>query len=216
MAREESDMNNDVREITMNDQSDDELYFSVICDPGHDRTVRELTALSRESRELVWADMIGADPPIHSNRTRSSPTPSTRDETSSTALEESLARMEQEIQSLPAGQGRELILNTALGQSRHCRASFLRASGDDPTKGAHGLSRHMECKASLFGRDKVEVPIGLEDLSDDDMATLKCGAMQFLPRMDRGGRLVFISRYQELVFQEPENIVRPHLFLRLC
>jgi len=87
MAREESDMSNDGSETNMNDQS-------VICDPGHDRTVRELAALSRESRELVWADMIGADPPIRSNRTSSSPTPSTRDETSSTALEESLARME--------------------------------------------------------------------------------------------------------------------------
>jgi len=101
-----------------------------------------------------------------------------------------------------------------LGQSRDCRVTFLTASGDDPTKAAHGLSKHMECKVSLFGRDKFEVPIGLEDLSDDDMATLKCGAMQFLPRMDRGGRLVFISRYQDMIFQEPENIVRPNLLLR--
>ena len=39
-------------------QSD--LYMKIVCDPGHERTTRELRELPRESRERVWADMGGA------------------------------------------------------------------------------------------------------------------------------------------------------------
>jgi hypothetical protein len=191
----------------VNKEDNDRLCFQVVCDPGHDRTTRELSALPRESRERVWADMIGATSTskMHQNHPISQ---SIEDEEAPIRLEDKLTSMDLEIQSLPPGQGRDLILGTALGQARDCRLAFLRASMYNPREAVRRLSKHLECKVALFGRDKVEEQIFLKDLSDDDLVTLKCGAMQFLPQTDRGGRLVFVSRYQELVYEQPDNIVR--------
>lgn len=182
-------------------QGDDEVYFQVVCDPGHARTARELSALPQESRARVWADMIGS-----TSENGSIHAVSARDETPE-SIEEKLQELDQEIHRLQPGNGRDLVFGTGVAQDRDFRLGFLRASIYSPREAARQLSRHMELKALLFGREKVERSIRLEDLSDDDVETLKCGALQFLPQTDRGGRLVFVSRYQELVYKNPENIV---------
>ena len=45
--------------------NDPQLYFKIVCDPGHERTARELRNLPKERRERVWADMTGDPTTTH-------------------------------------------------------------------------------------------------------------------------------------------------------
>ena len=45
--------------------TDPQLYFKIVCDPGHERTARELRQLPKERRERVWADMTGDPTTTH-------------------------------------------------------------------------------------------------------------------------------------------------------
>jgi hypothetical protein len=175
----------------------DGLYFKIVCDPGHERTTRELQQLPRESRERVWADITGDS--------------SSSDEIQPEdpqLLVQGLESLNQELGKIKDNEFLNMALQTKSAHDPAFRAMFLGAEDFDPARAAQRMVRHYEHKYNLFGREKLDGDIQLKDLSQDDLESLSCGAMQFLPRTDRAGRLVFVHRYQNFIYQERENLVR--------
>jgi hypothetical protein len=173
----------------------DGLYFKIVCDPGHERTTRELRQLPRESRERVWADMTG-DPSTSNQKTDSEENPQ--------FLQQHLETMNEELLKMNDNEA----LQCKIARDPAFRLMFLRADDFDPYKAVQRMVRHFDQKCNLFGKEKIGRDIRLKDLSPDDMESLACGSLQFLPRTDRAGRLVFVSRYRSNVYKEKENSVR--------
>ena len=179
---------------------DSETYFRIVCDPGHERTARELRQLPRESRERVWADMTG-DP----STTYYSINPEEE-----AFVVDKLNQMHvktQQIQDKPAydlafQMSPEYVNDPAF------LLMFLRSDAYDPSLAAQRFVSHLEQKLALFGEEKLAVTITMRDLSPDDLETLSCGGLQLLPCKDRGGRLILMGRYSEFVFKKRENLVR--------
>lgn len=186
------------------------LYFQIVCDPGHERTARELSLLPRELRESVWADMTGTSIPDIRRRQVNSryPDSALNGMDDIRLIDELLKAMAAEVTRLPQSKPIESALATDMAQDLHFRLAFLCAEEYDVTRAAERFIRHFEQKEALFGPSKAGVPIQLCDLSDDDCESLQCGAMQFLPKTDRGGRLVFVSRYRNFKYKTRENLVR--------
>ncbi len=188
------------------------LYFQIVCDPGHERTTRELHQLPRESRERVWADMTGANLDTrksfcHSSFGSNSDLHPHPEGNSSLKVNKHLEKLNNEINLLPRTEALELALNSQVGKDSEFRLAFLRTCDFDETQAAERFGRHFDQKMALFGKAKVGLPIRLQDLSADDLESLKCGAIQFLPKTDRGGRLVLVSRYRDFVYKHRNNMV---------
>jgi hypothetical protein len=189
------------------------LYFQIVCDPGHERTARELSQLPRESRERVWADMTGREHSnsgntLHQSSSSASDFKHTPPQENSAFVQERLEALEGEIELLPPTEGLEMGLKTTLGNDSEFRLAFLRACDFDAAQAAQRFARHFEQKVMLFGNSKAGESIRLPDLCEDDLESLQCGAIQFLPKTDRGGRLVLVARYRNFVYKSPENLVR--------
>ena len=195
-------------------QQQSDLYMKIVCDPGHERTTRELRDLPRESRERVWADMVGSD---HSSSSSSSQSSSehSHDAEDPMFVSKVLNLMDDELSHLSCEDNKVdskaweyALQNTQLAHDPTFRLMFLRAEEYDPTRAAIRVIRHFDHKAMLFGKDKLDQTIRLSDLNGDDLESLSCGGFQFLPVADRGGRLVFMSRYRCFVYKERANMVR--------
>lgn len=198
--------------------SQEGLYFQIVCDPGHERTLRELSQLPKESRERVWADMIGATVQTYvaSGDLESMTNENNREnrqQQDSPFVEEQLAKLNDEITVLSRKESLALqsALQSKVGKDPDLRHLFLRACDFDTNKTAQRMCRHFTQKLHLFGESKVGLPIRLSDLSSDDLETLHSGAIQFLPRTDRGGRLVLVARSRFFVYKRKENMVSESL-----
>lgn len=197
------------------------LYFQIVCDPGHERTIRELSELPKESRERVWADMTGIHLDSGDSSQRSVPYSINSVEHDHQKhewkhpvwVEKQLEKLDNEIHHLPRTESLQLALDTPMGRDLELRLAFLRTCDFETTQAAQLFNRHFDQKLSLFGKSKMGLPIRLSDLSEDDLESLKCGAIQFLPKTDRGGRPVLISRYRNFVYKKPENMVCIHSIL---
>jgi hypothetical protein len=177
-----------------------DLYLKIVCDPGHERTTRELKQLPKESRERVWADMTG-DPASSTNLA------ALRAEEDPQHVMQVMEEMNAELDQVTDNHVWNMALQTKLAHDPGFRLMFLRAEQYSPSGAAERMVRHFEEKLDLFGKEKFDQPIRLKDLSRDDLEALSCGGIQFLPRADRAGRLVFMTRYRNFVFKEKENMV---------
>jgi hypothetical protein len=187
-------------EATVMTSHDSETYFKIVCDPGHERTARELRQLPRESRERVWADMTG-DP----NTTYYSINPE-----EAAFVVDKLHEMHVEVQRIQIKPAYDLAfqMSPEYVNDPAFLLMFLRSDNYDASLAAQRLVGHLEQKLVLFGKEKLAVTITMRDLSEDDLETLSCGGLQLLPCKDRGGRLIMMGRYSEFVFKKRENMVR--------
>jgi hypothetical protein len=186
-------------ETTVMTTRDSETYFRIVCDPGHERTARELRQLPRESRERVWADMTG-DP----NTTYYSINPE-----EAAFVVDKLHEMHVELERIRDKPAYKLAFQISPDYVNDPAflLLFLRSDGFDPSLAAQRFVNHLEQKLVLFGKEKLAVPIAIKDLSPDDLEALSCGGIQLLPCTDRGGRLILMSRYCEFVYKKRENMV---------
>lgn len=74
---------------------------------------------------------------------------------------------------------------------------------------------YWKAKLKAFGPDKTFKRTTLDDLTDDDLASLKKGTYAVLPNRDKAGRAVFFSWNQKLVYKERSNMVRSVLIVVL-
>ena len=175
------------------------LYFQIVCDPGHERTVRELRQLPKESRERVWADMTGDPSTTYYSINPEDPS----------FIAESLGRMNEELRKIESEAGAQLPHRMApeLSNDSAFQLAFLRAEEFDPVKAAQRLVRHFEQKKILFGVSKLGSKVCLSDLSKDDLESLSSGALQLLAKRDRANRIVLFSRYRAFVYKDRGNLV---------
>ena len=125
-------------------------------------------------------------------------------------LASSLAELEEELKKLshkPAydlayGRKKEFVTDPKF------RLMFLRCDRWNAKKAAHRLTGFLEYKLDLFGPERLVKRITLEDLSEDDLEPLNCGARQLLPTRDKAGRAVVVECQNYWKFKETDNVVR--------
>ena len=93
------------------------------------------------------------------------------------------------------------------------RLKFLRSEKFDVKKAAERMIRFFDCKLFFFGQEKLCKDITLQDLSKEDMKSLKAGYMQILPIRDQAGRNVFLFAPYCQTFNNPMNKVGCRHFL---
>lgn len=141
---------------------------------------QEMNALSLQERERKYEELHGVAEVV-------AETPE--------FLVESLQQLEQELLNIPNKQAyvRAWCINRKYVESRNFRVMFLRADLFDAKKAAARLVRFIEKKVEIFGPDTLARSLRLSDLNEDDLRTLKGGAVQILPSRDRSGRLIFFQ-----------------------
>ena len=116
-------------------------------------------------------------------------------------VKESLEHLEDELHKLRKRRpsyDKAVFLNPSYVKSRDFRLLFLRSEYFDTKKAAERLVGHFDLKLQLFGLDKLSRDIKLEDLPEEAVAALNCGAIQILPGKDRTGRSIICvaNKYQ--------------------
>ena len=101
---------------------------------------------------------------------------------------------------------RALDLSPGYVMDRKFRLMFLRSDLYDVPKSSIRMARHFEVKLELFGIDKLTKDITLEDLSDNDIESLKQGSHQLLPVRDHVNRHVVCI----LPSQIPKTRINPN------
>jgi hypothetical protein len=169
------------------------LWKSLICNPKHERTDRELVQMSSDERTRVFADVGGAheinpeDPAF---------------------VNQCLMKLDEKL-----NEENKSAFQLAQRMSPHYtdnpgfRIMFLRADNFDVNKCCNRIVRHFEEKLELFGPDKLGRDITLKDLNKDDMEALDGGGIQILPRPDQFGRFVLCSRQVNWKYKHRENLV---------
>mmetsp|Transcript_20238 Transcript_20238/g.44052 ORF Transcript_20238/g.44052 Transcript_20238/m.44052 type:complete len:526 (-) Transcript_20238:44-1621(-) len=121
-----------------------------------------------------------------------------------------ITRSTPELQSLVPYHAYRLAVSMSPSYVRNpeFRLMFLRATEGDVKKAAKRLTRHFKTKLRLFGEDKLVRDIVLDDLSEDDMESLKSGGFQVLSKRDAAGRLVLFGRYTSMKYKAIDNMLR--------
>ena len=179
------------------------IASKILFFPTEERTARELQQLPKEERQQVWADMTG-DPQNTYYRIHAE-TPE--------FIQESLDNFDQAMTSHTADAN---ALRMAIEQDpvyvKQQRIKFLRADNFSCKDAVNRMVLHYQHKLDLFGADKLGRDIRLDDLSEDDMESLRAGGMQILPMQDHASRGVIFTRQSNYSYKCRENMVS----LRCC
>jgi len=97
-------------------------------------------------------------------------------------------------------------------QDESFRMQFIRADYYDTRKAATRFIKYWKAKEYVFGA-KAFHRLSLDDLSEDDLATLRRKAYLGLPKRDAAGRALMFSCRQKFVFKERRNILRLMFYL---
>lgn len=90
----------------------------------------------------------------------------------------------------------------------HKRLMFLRAEDYEPVKAAERMIRFFEKKKVLFGPEKLIKKITVDDLTEDDLETLRAGEGQISPIKDAAGRPIVFFGQRLRKFKDIINVVR--------
>lgn len=118
-----------------------------------------------------------------------------RDEEDPLSLEAGLLHMKVHLDTLKRGTVYEEAerMNHQYVNDRSFRLMFLRADRYDPREAAERMIRFFDLKKSLFGAEKLVQDITLDDLTEDDLETLRSGYMQVSPYKDMSGRPIIVG-----------------------
>lgn len=137
--------------------------------PTEERTARELQELPSEAREQVWADMTGDPETTYYRIHNESP------EFVSLCLAELSTSLDAYSHPSRGSFDRAFELDCDYVNSQ--RIKFLRADNFAATAAANRMIAFFQMKEELFGTDKLSRDILLNDLSADDLKSLKGGGM---------------------------------------
>eukprot|EP00934_Nitzschia_sp_Nitz4_P006197 Nitzschia sp. Nitz4//scaffold91_size79674//38160//39190//NITZ4_005369-RA/size79674-processed-gene-0.37-mRNA-1//1//CDS//3329560106//6187//frame0 len=86
--------------------------------------------------------------------------------------------------------------------------SFLRSRRWDCKKAVADFLGHLDFKLTYFGASKLTKTLGIEDLQQQDLKSLKEGFLQLLPYRDRSGRAVLVWINNGQTYETAESVVR--------
>ena len=177
-----------------NKDADDEESFT-------DLMAQRLAALSMEEREAAIYDLHGVSDDI--------------DETPD-FVQQKLTEIQNELERIPDAEKRayNMLLKEEEEDLRRIQSdefllSFLRADKFDATKAALRLTKNLNFKLKLFGREKLTKSITMNDLGPDGIELLELGWLGILPLRDQSGRRVIYlmpSRLKDLYFSAETRV----------
>lgn len=162
----------------------------------------ELNQLSNQEREAAFGDLHAIT--------------SVEEESAAT-----IAKLIGEVKSEIAKTREKSAYNKALFLSPHSVNDsdfirmFLRAEQYNPRLAANRMVAYFQHKLELFGIEKLCKDITLEDLDDDDKASLSTGSVQILPQKDSAGRTVIFSAQRLKNFKTVTNQVSNQIYVLL-
>ena len=165
---------------------------------------REFGKLAPKDQEKVMKDVYGI-------QEETDPESSDEEINDPGYIEAALQQMDDELHMyVGKKRGIDLAKNEypTLYEDREFRLKFLHTDNYNPKSAARRMMRHLEKKLDLFGSEKLNKRITLEDLNEDDMECLMSGGVQPIAGTDRGGRKVFYSRQRNWKYKETANMVR--------
>jgi hypothetical protein len=145
-----------------------------------------MNTLSIQEREHAYEDMHGVSAMVQE-------TPE--------LIAKTLFKMEQCLQKIHHKPAYDLAIDIEPDYVRDPKLGlmFLRADRFDPELAAKRLTRFMDTKLKIFGREKLcQWHIGLEDLDDDARFMVESGLCQVLPKRDSRGRVITITSANHL------------------
>ena len=90
---------------------------------------------------------------------------------------------------------------------------FFRVNSFEPKSAAKQIISFYEMKLWLFGRDKLNKDITIDDLNEDDRESLQSGSMQVLRSVtDTKNRRIILCLPGRRVFRSIENELRAHFY----
>jgi hypothetical protein len=166
--------------------------------PSEERTARELQQLPKGEREKVWADMTGNPETIYYRIHAERPE----------LVCERLEALENELkgQQEDYREAFDLAVKQNADYVHRQKIRFLRADDFDPAAAAARMVAHFNLKLDLFGSDLLGRDIRLDDLSDDDLESLRGGGMQLLQVPDHATRGVVFTRELATMFTRTDRI----------
>jgi hypothetical protein len=155
---------------------------------------KELAKLSLQDREQAINDLHGVPEVI---------------EEQPEFVSEKLHQLDDEINQIMNGTAYEQAeqQNKRHVQDRSFRLMFLRAELFQPKEAAIRIIRFFKEKLFLFGPEKLTKRITYDDLSEDDIESLECGALQVSPNVDRAGRKMLFGAPRLRRFRDITNFV---------
>lgn len=103
-------------------------------------------------------------------------------------------------------------LDRSYANDPNFRLMFLRANNYQPERAARQMIKFFDFKQKLFGRSKLVKDITLNDLDDDDRASLRSGFLQ-VRQPDIAGRKLIAELPGLRSFKRVENELRARFFL---
>ena len=105
-------------------------------------------------------------------------------------------------------------MDPAYVQQKSFQLMFLRCNQYDGKAAANQMLLFFKAKRDLFGIKKLVREITIEDLDEDDRASLKAGWVQFVGK-DRSGRAVYMHLPGLRAFKELRNELRAKFFFMM-
>jgi hypothetical protein len=141
---------------------------------------KELANLSLQDREQAINDLHGVPDAI---------------EERPEFVSEKLRQLDVQINKIKSGTAYEQAeqQNKGYVHDHKFRLMFLRAEIFQPKEAAVKIIHFFKEKLFLFGPEKLTKHIAYGDLSEDDIESLECGALQVLPKVDRAGRKILFG-----------------------
>lgn len=165
---------------TMADTNDDVFAVNKMMNEVDGIIAEHLKELSPEDRENSYSL-------LHGSRKEIVETP--------LLIAQSFELMDQEINNIQRKDAYILAetMNPEYVKNPDFRLKFLRGDRFNARTAAAKIVNHFEMKKILFGASKIVKDIEQDDMSDEDIATLYSGYVQWSPLKDTVGRTVSIA-----------------------
>jgi hypothetical protein len=179
---------------------------------------RELQALPPEDQDQIYRDMYGESEPLEETQEMVQQKLAQLSQLLRARSREEEARayvlaMEQAQEKQQQDPNR-INVDSYYVASDDYQIMFLRSTNWDTIEAANKLVRFMQLKLELFGESKLSKRITLEDLDQDDRASLEAGCGTFCGR-DKAGRALIFVRHQWYRYKNVHNLIRAMYYGRL-
>mmetsp|Transcript_698 Transcript_698/g.1258 ORF Transcript_698/g.1258 Transcript_698/m.1258 type:complete len:507 (-) Transcript_698:1067-2587(-) len=190
------------KEKTHDVASKEQSYVPLRIDESERMLAQAMSSLPTAERDKIIEEVHGVYKPI---------------EEEAGFVSKKLAALDSEI-SMHKNDAYEIALkqNRSFVEDYDFRLMFLRSEGFVASAACNRMMQFLKLKQIYFGEGKITKDITFLDLSEDDILSLRTGAIQVLSEKDRSGRAV-VAVLPSLWNQQqtPENMMRASYLLEM-
>ncbi|KAL3924690.1 MAG: hypothetical protein SGILL_000890 [Bacillariaceae sp.] len=156
-----------------------------------------MTAMTAQEREKVYYDIHGIVDDIPEEQL--------------SEADVALLKFQLEEELLRIGHKSEAYLEAMAQNEKYVQSLFIGFLVRDRfvvSKAAKRMLEHFDFKLELWGKNTLGRDVMQSDMDKEDMAALKRGMYQYLPRRDTAGRAIFIKIWKETEFHKEKCVWR--------